>query len=123
MPPEGFTPPQGIPPEGFTPPEGGEWPAGGPGGVFGQSEGTPLYTRLMESDNGFERYTQALKEFLQGPGSVEALNQAIDEVVPVLAERVSSSDIAALRAAITKRHESIATGLESTTSCAPASAK
>jgi len=72
----------------------------------------------MQSDNGFERYTQALEEFLKGPGSEQALNEAIDEVVPVLGDRVAASDIDALRAAITKRHAAIAAGLETTTSCA-----
>jgi spore coat protein CotH len=116
MPPEGFVPPDGGVPEGFMPPDDAVM-RGAPGGGFGGNNSTPLYTRLMASEEGYALYAAALDQFLAGPGSEDSLNAAIDAVVPVLGERLSASDVASLRADIATRVAAIATGLTTTTTC------
>jgi spore coat protein CotH len=106
-----------MPPGGAMPPEGGALPEGGRGG-FGRGA-TPLYTRLMESHDGFTRYTAALQEFLEGTGSAEALNSEIDAVEPVLGERLSAESVQTMRSNIAARIAAIETALATTTECAP----
>jgi spore coat protein CotH len=126
VPGEGFMPPEGfVPPEGFMPPDGGMRPEGvmgrgspGGGGPFGGSGNAPLYTRLMQSEDGFARYVEVLKEFMQGPGSADELNRDIDAVVPVLGERLTTDAVTSLRADITARLASLESGLETITTCA-----
>jgi hypothetical protein len=106
----------GVPAESFMPAKGGPFAAGGRAGI-GRGA-APLYTRLMGSADGFSRYKSALEKFLEGPGSADSLNSDIDAVVPVLGERLATSDIEALRSNIATRITAIEASLATTTECA-----
>lgn len=111
-----------VPPPGFMPPPGvamGGMPLPPPGGgPVGGNREAPLYTRLMQSPDGFPRYAAALKAFLQGAGSVEDLYSDIDVVVPVLGERLTTDAVARLRSDIATRVTKLEAALETTTACA-----
>jgi spore coat protein CotH len=111
MPPGGF--PEGaLPPEGFMPPAGAQGP-----GPFGGRGEVPLYKHLMENEATFARYRQALSQYLEGSASEAALNSAIDAVVPVLGDRLSTTTLDALREGIATRIAAIEAGLATTTEC------
>lgn len=63
----------------------------------------------------------ALQSFVDGPGSVETLNAAIDTVVPALGDRVTAEAVEEMRAAIESRISEIRAKLPTTTSCDAAS--
>lgn len=114
----GGEPPQLADGGTFIPPDGVIIGGLDGGVVFGGGQGdAPLHDKLLGDPTYLARYLVRLKAFLDGPGSVAALETRLEAGRAALGDRVTDEAIETLRSAISDRVASISAAIPMTTSC------